>query len=150
MQEIVQLRSNPHPSSIHVPQAHTLLLPNGSTSVCAWGTVASNHLQGPHRKSLKAMSKSSDTLIDSHLGQSRDSVVKKNHIKSTAHCQLISRVCLEKYIFNHFTLIFYTFRGFKSRISHLIMSISDNLFGGHRPDAQIWPHIQLRKNTKLK
>ena len=30
------------------------------------------------------------------------------------------------------------------------MSISDNLFGGRRPDAQIWPHIQLRKNAKLK
>ena len=34
-------------------------------------TVASNHLQGPHRESPKAMSKLSDTLIDSHLGQRR-------------------------------------------------------------------------------
>ena len=32
-------------------------------------TVTSNHLQGPHRESPKAMRKLSDTLIDGHQGQ---------------------------------------------------------------------------------
>ena len=40
--------------------------------------VASNHLEGPHRESPKAMNKLSDTLIDSHLGQRRYQLRKKN------------------------------------------------------------------------
>ena len=43
-------------------------------------TVASKHLQGPHRESPKGMSKLSDTLIDGHLGQLRYQSRKKNHI----------------------------------------------------------------------
>ena len=43
-------------------------------------TVASNHLQGPHRESPKAMSKLSDTLIDSRIGQRRYQSRKNDHI----------------------------------------------------------------------
>ena len=43
-------------------------------------TVASNHLQGPHRESPKAMRKLSDTLIDGHLGQRRYQSRKNDHI----------------------------------------------------------------------
>ena len=43
-------------------------------------TVASNYLQGPHRESPKAMSKLSDTLIDSHLGLRRYQSRKNDHI----------------------------------------------------------------------
>ena len=56
----------------------------GLASIClllwAWTTVASNHLQGPHRESPKAMRKLSDTLIDGHLGQRRYQSRKNDHI----------------------------------------------------------------------
>ena len=46
----------------------------------SYTTVASNYLQGPHRESPKAMSKLSDTLIDSHLGLRRYQSRKNDHI----------------------------------------------------------------------
>ena len=55
----------------------------GSDPVLVYGdgaTVASNHLQGPHRESPKAMRKLSDTLIDGHLGQRRYQSRKNDHI----------------------------------------------------------------------
>ena len=65
-------------------------------------TVASNYLQGPHRESPKAMSKLSDTLIESHLGQRRyqsQITIIFNQLHIVSHSW--SGISQEKYIFNH-------------------------------------------------
>ena len=88
-------------------------------------TVASNHLQGPCHESPKAISKLSNMLIDSHLGQRRYQLQKKilfSQMDIASHSR--SGVSQEKYTFNHSTLTLYTLRGFRGRIIHLIMSIS--------------------------
>ena len=86
-------------------------------------TVASNYLQVPHCESPQAMRKLSDSLIASQLGQRRYRFRKKmifNRVQIVSH----SRSCIsqEKYIFNHSTLTLFTFRGFRSRNMHLIVS----------------------------
>ena len=87
-------------------------------------TVASNHLPRPHRESPQAMRKLSDSLIASQLGQRRYRFRKKKMIFNQVQIVSHSRSCIsqEKYIFNHSTLTLFTFRGFRSRNMHLIVS----------------------------
>ena len=59
-----------HGGDVDIKQSNIQSAP-GFTFAYTGTTVASNHLQGPHRESPKAMSKLSDTLIDGHLGQRR-------------------------------------------------------------------------------
>ena len=87
------------------------------------GTVAYNYLQGPNRESPQAMRKLSDSLIAIHLGQRR---YRSRNTFFFNQVQIVSHsgrgVSQEKYIFNHSTITVYTFRGFRSRNMHFIMS----------------------------
>ena len=87
--------------------------------------VASNHLQGLHHESPKAMSKLSDTLIDSHLRQFHyQSRNKKSFLinctMSVTHEFVYPK---KKKKFNNSTSTWYTFSRFREIMMHLIVPI---------------------------
>ena len=101
----------------------------------------------------KAMSKLSDMLIDSHLGQrcyhSWKNIFNQLHIVSQSWSGGLS----EKHKFNHSTLTLYTFRGFRGRIMHLIESIylvsRCANFDPHSAALQLCFSSAANKNSKL-